>query len=752
MPRPLWTSANVDREKWRLFLWIGLGGVLALAFLGGTRHQETGWIAAWIIAAVSLGWGMLGFFRARRMKHALPFAPGIYVFATDVLIAEEGRCFQHSFDTLKSVRVRPVPGANGTQEAQIEWIFPGETVCLRVPSQPVAQRILGQLQIAQAQLFAAMAAENWEGVQALDPLYETRYGGAWEILCPPVVLQGSRGETGWFGLPVPVAHYGLIAGIVAGAALWLGANFLRNGFAYGIAESADTPAAWRHFLDRPESSYHAGVRSGKLPAASLRAAQTLGSAEALREVARDFPNSPAGSDARTALDRMYAESEGRARSEVAPAALAAMQSLFRWLREHETADVEVRFGESSAAWLGTVDEKIGTLLPDTGRRFEIVPAAESFSASRVRRREDAVVAELQKGFTNFAPAGVINLQKGRPFSSDPMGFDKPALTIQTTVYPLDAFLTDAASQRAYLKLSFNFKVSVVTPGTRPWSFEVPCNAGNFASGPQSQGGSLYDRMADIAYQELHANLAQNFSVRHQPMRTIPLTPVLTSPVFTAIPAATPRRFPDRVSATGFFISPEGYFITARHVTRDAKNLTVMLESGPLPARLIREDPANDLALMKVEYPQPFTALPIRPSGDARLLEKVSTFGFPRIDRQGKGLKATEGTISGLTGAKDDAHVFQISVPLQPGNSGGPLLDTRGNVVGVVVAGFDAAIAQNVNYAVQSNELLKFLGTISELPKNLPTPMKTEPPDLIETIGKATVRLEGDANSRGELRE
>ena len=152
MPKPLWTSVTPDRERWVPFFWIGVFGLLVLALVGGDRHQETGWLLAWMVVTASLAAGVFGKLRARRMKHALPFAQGIYVFATDVVIAEDGKCYLQSFDSLKHVRLRPATGAGGAQETQIEWQFPGETVLLRVPSQQIAQRLLEQLQAVHGRL------------------------------------------------------------------------------------------------------------------------------------------------------------------------------------------------------------------------------------------------------------------------------------------------------------------------------------------------------------------------------------------------------------------------------------------------------------------------------------------------------------------------------------------------------------------------------------------------------------------------
>jgi serine protease Do len=141
-------------------------------------------------------------------------------------------------------------------------------------------------------------------------------------------------------------------------------------------------------------------------------------------------------------------------------------------------------------------------------------------------------------------------------------------------------------------------------------------------------------------------------------------------------------------------------------------------------RLVKVDAANDLALLKAEGK--FSPLPIAPSRAVKLGGTVATVRFPNIGLQGFAPKFARGEIASLSGAGDDARYFQISVPVQPGNSGGALVEERGNVVGVVSAKLDAAAAlsasgalpENVNYAVKSSYLLSFLESVPEVSAKL----------------------------------
>ncbi|NOS70553.1 MAG: trypsin-like peptidase domain-containing protein [Verrucomicrobia bacterium] len=119
------------------------------------------------------------------------------------------------------------------------------------------------------------------------------------------------------------------------------------------------------------------------------------------------------------------------------------------------------------------------------------------------------------------------------------------------------------------------------------------------------------------------------------------------------------------------------------------------------------------------------ALPVAASRGVKLGGTVATVGFPNIGLQGFAPKLAKGEIASLSGAGDDARYFQISVPVQPGNSGGALVDERGNVVGVVSAKLNAsaalrssgALPENVNYAVKSSYLLSFLESVPDVTPN-----------------------------------
>ena len=169
-------------------------------------------------------------------------------------------------------------------------------------------------------------------------------------------------------------------------------------------------------------------------------------------------------------------------------------------------------------------------------------------------------------------------------------------------------------------------------------------------------------------------------------------------------------------------------------------------TGLVPARLVKRDPANDLAMLKAEGQH--TALSVAPSRGVKLGQSVATIGFPNVGLQGFSPKLARGEIASLAGAQDDARHFQISVPVQPGNSGGPLVDLRGNVVGVIVGKLNQAaavatsgtLAENVNYAIKSGFLLSFLESMPPVISQLPQPAACESTfeAIVAEVEKSTV--------------
>jgi S1-C subfamily serine protease len=193
--------------------------------------------------------------------------------------------------------------------------------------------------------------------------------------------------------------------------------------------------------------------------------------------------------------------------------------------------------------------------------------------------------------------------------------------------------------------------------------------------------------------------------------------------------------------SGFFVSKDGYLLTNHHVVKDAERIEVKYQDQLFTAKVIKLDQENDLALLKVEG-RNFQPLSISRGDSADLGQEVFTIGFPNIQMQGVAPKYTDGKISSLAGMLDDPSEYQISVPVQPGNSGGPLCDASGQVVGIIVARISdfaalqttGAMPQNVNYAVKSRHALHLLKEIQGLEPALSPAAK--PANVVKTVEAA----------------
>jgi S1-C subfamily serine protease len=160
--------------------------------------------------------------------------------------------------------------------------------------------------------------------------------------------------------------------------------------------------------------------------------------------------------------------------------------------------------------------------------------------------------------------------------------------------------------------------------------------------------------------------------------------------------------------SGFFISAQGHMLTNAHVIDGCRTIQVNMDGARANATVVRKDETNDLALLRVEVRQAPAFARFRGGPAIRPGDDVVVSGFPLPTVLQNGLNITTGNVSAMAGLGGNTALMQITAPVQPGNSGGPLLDMAGNVVGVIVSKLDAQriarvtgdIPQNVNFAVQ----------------------------------------------------
>ncbi|MFD1095605.1 S1C family serine protease [Salegentibacter chungangensis] len=180
---------------------------------------------------------------------------------------------------------------------------------------------------------------------------------------------------------------------------------------------------------------------------------------------------------------------------------------------------------------------------------------------------------------------------------------------------------------------------------------------------------------------------------------------------------------EKSSGTGFALSSNGYIVTNHHVTNGASSIKVRGVKGNFSktykAKVIIEDKNNDLSIIKIDDPS-FTNLGILPytinSDIADAGKSVYALGYPLRATMGDEVKLTDGIISSKSGFQGDITSYQITVPIQPGNSGGPLFDSNGSIVGIINAKHIGA--ENASYAIKTSYLMNLIQVMNTTP-NLP---------------------------------
>ena len=165
--------------------------------------------------------------------------------------------------------------------------------------------------------------------------------------------------------------------------------------------------------------------------------------------------------------------------------------------------------------------------------------------------------------------------------------------------------------------------------------------------------------------------------------------------------------------TAFFVSKQGHLLTNRHVVGDCQQ--VRLAGSDKPLKVLPQDEANDLALLQMTG-KPKAVAVFRAANNLRQGESIAAYGYPLQGTLAAGGNLSPGVVSALAGLGNNASQIQITAPVQQGNSGGPVLDGKGQVVGVVVQKLDAVkvakltgdVPQNVNFAVNESTARAFL--------------------------------------------
>lgn len=206
---------------------------------------------------------------------------------------------------------------------------------------------------------------------------------------------------------------------------------------------------------------------------------------------------------------------------------------------------------------------------------------------------------------------------------------------------------------------------------------------------------------------------------------------------------------ERVSSgTAWFIN-DSTIVTCHHVIEDCKEIWTETETGTrIDFAVLAEDPNNDIAILKAKSSiSNHSSLPLS-SKLGSIALKVFTVGYPLPDIMGSEKKYNDGTISALSGIGNDNRVYQISIPIQPGNSGGAVVSEDGLVIGLAAAALDAekvfkltgSIPQNVNYAIKSRYITALLQDNGIPYDETPPKSGTDTKAIVDQVSRATILL------------
>jgi S1-C subfamily serine protease len=214
------------------------------------------------------------------------------------------------------------------------------------------------------------------------------------------------------------------------------------------------------------------------------------------------------------------------------------------------------------------------------------------------------------------------------------------------------------------------------------------------------------------------------------------------PITAGIPGA-----PQRGGSGSGVVIAAGLALTNNHVVARCSSIDVLLAGQRYPARVRKNDAATDLALLEA------LGLPsVTPPGlrqRATIGESVMVAGFPLQGVLASDLIVTDGIVNSLSGLANNATQMQVSAPVQPGNSGGPLLDRSGNLVGLVVAKLDALralvltgdIPQNINFAVRPELIGRFLQSENLAQTTVEPDSRLETQKLAELARNFTLKID-----------
>ena len=344
--------------------------------------------------------------------------------------------------------------------------------------------------------------------------------------------------------------------------------------------------------------------------------------------------------------------------------------------------------------------------------------------------------DLDKGISTATKMAQNHCQS---FSKDSYSFYSKG----NSIYALDKYGTTASAYKSaygYLKDFDESNVSI-------WL------ARYFCAKSELEARKLYDNSRSVLPRNFNSILKQGtslFVVNHKSY----FDPKVAPTIIVEKPKEEKKKEPKKkkpknspddnkiiaaASGTGFYVSKTGHIISNHHVIDGCDNVKLTFKGNETTANVLASDKMNDLAILKANV-NPTKVYSVA-TKDASLLEDIIIAGYPLGKKVSAAIKTSKGSITALAGYGDNYSEFQTDAALNQGNSGGPIMNQKGNVVGVAVANYGKqAGVESFNFGIKSSTLRTFANA-NGLNFLTPNNRQLSNKELGELITEATIYLE-----------
>jgi S1-C subfamily serine protease len=387
--------------------------------------------------------------------------------------------------------------------------------------------------------------------------------------------------------------------------------------------------------------------------------------------------------------------------------------VFNWTISGHDAAKQLQFGRRFAATYGQAVEEVRARLSSKSR-VHIDEIIEYFS--RILREEQSVDRLVGDKDRHFPVVVYLRaLQEGE------CAFPYVLRDTPTA----QAMMNQLA--RAYPEIK---KRSVSEPFASIYDATVAYGRNQIEQNGSVSIYRLIEELRRAIVQSANPNVATAPSIGSEPPSTTPAVPQNKVPQ-------------TKSTGSGFFVTHAGHLLTNAHVVRGCTIISVRGSGGQAAvAQVIALDQNGDLALLKLERRTETTAA-FRIGRPPRAGESAVVFGFPLSQLLASTGNVTTGVVTALAGPFDDPHQIQISAPVQPGNSGGPVLDASGYLIGVVVSKLNVVrgdVPQNVNFAIKASTAANFLDAHGIAYRSATGEKTLSIPDIVEQARDFSVQV------------